>query len=61
MAWSARHHGRGNLVLTPSFEVGPYYVDEELNRSDVARDSNSQAQQNGVSLAITVVVHQVQG
>jgi protocatechuate 3,4-dioxygenase beta subunit len=40
-------------VLTPEETVGPYFVEEKLNRSDLTTDSNVL---NGVPLALTLTV-----
>lgn len=49
----------GNLVMTPTVEVGPFWVEELLNRSDVLSDPNTGTVQQGVALALDVYLHEV--
>ncbi|MDQ8045719.1 MAG: twin-arginine translocation signal domain-containing protein [Patulibacter sp.] len=41
-------------VMTPAKTVGPYFVDEKLNRSDVRANTSDGAVQAGVPLALTL-------
>jgi protocatechuate 3,4-dioxygenase beta subunit len=43
----------GSCLVRPELTEGPYYVDEELNRSDIRSDSASGSLQDGALLALT--------
>jgi protocatechuate 3,4-dioxygenase beta subunit len=51
----------GTCVLTPSKTEGPYFVDEKLNRSDIRVDPSTGAAQDGVKLALTMLVVRADG
>ncbi|HEY4649357.1 MAG TPA: intradiol ring-cleavage dioxygenase [Gemmatimonadales bacterium] len=42
-----------SCLVRPELTEGPYYVDEELNRSDIRSDPSSGAVQDGALLALT--------
>ena len=46
-------------VVRPELTEGPYYVDEELNRSDIRSDPTNGAVKDGALLALTFNVSQV--
>ncbi|HEY7294231.1 MAG TPA: intradiol ring-cleavage dioxygenase [Dehalococcoidia bacterium] len=46
-------------VVTPQETEGPYFVDEQLNRSDVRSDPTSGEVKDGVPLTLQIVVSQV--
>lgn len=46
----------GTCTLTPAKTVGPYFVDEKLNRSDVRANTSDGAVQAGVPLTLTLQV-----
>jgi len=46
-------------VLSPDLTEGPYFVDEQLNRSDIRIDPNTGAARPGVPLTITFNVYSV--
>jgi len=43
----------GSCLVRPELTEGPYYVDEELNRSDIRSDPASGSLQDGALLALT--------
>ncbi len=45
--------------MTPSETEGPYFVDERLNRSDIATDPTTGSKRSGVTLKLTFQVSQV--
>ena len=45
-------------VLTPNITVGPYFVDEKLNRSDLTTNTTDTNVINGVPLAIQITILQ---
>ncbi|MBA3945448.1 MAG: intradiol ring-cleavage dioxygenase [Herpetosiphonaceae bacterium] len=48
-------------VVRPAVTEGPYYVDEELKRSDIRSDPGTGAVKDGVLLALTFNVSKVSG
>jgi protocatechuate 3,4-dioxygenase beta subunit len=48
-------------VVRPELTEGPYYVNEDLNRSDIRSDPATGAMSAGVPLAVTFRVSQVAG
>jgi protocatechuate 3,4-dioxygenase beta subunit len=46
----------GTCVMTPAKTVGPYFVDERLNRSDVRANTSDGALQSGVPLTLRLQV-----
>jgi protocatechuate 3,4-dioxygenase beta subunit len=46
-------------VVRPEVTEGPYYVDENLNRSDIRADTNSGVVKEGIPLLLTFNVSQV--
>jgi protocatechuate 3,4-dioxygenase beta subunit len=48
-----------SCVVRPGVTEGPYYVDEELNRSDVRSDPSSGVVKEGALLALTFNVSQI--
>jgi protocatechuate 3,4-dioxygenase beta subunit len=46
-------------VVRPEVTEGPYYVNEDLNRSDIRSDPSSGAVKEGIPLALTFKVSQV--
>jgi protocatechuate 3,4-dioxygenase beta subunit len=48
-------------VVRPEVTEGPYYVDEDLNRSDIRSDPASGAVKEGVPLLLTFNISQVSG
>ena len=51
----------GSCVVRPELTEGPYYVDENLNRSDIRSDSGTGAVKDGALLALTFMVSRVTG
>ncbi len=49
----------GKIVLSPTGEEGPFWVDEALNRVDVRTDTATQTAQAGVPLDLTFNVYNV--
>src|SRR5947209_19969071 len=47
-----------SCVLTPELTVGPYFVDEKLNRSDLTTNTTDTNVINGVPLAIQITILQ---
>ena len=47
-----------SIVLTPEETEGPYWVDEQLNHSDLATDSTDNSIQVGLPLVLAVTVSQ---
>lgn len=47
-----------SIVLTPEETEGPYWVDEQLNRSDLATDPTDNSIQAGLPLVLAVAVSQ---
>jgi protocatechuate 3,4-dioxygenase beta subunit len=45
-----------SCVMTPAKTVGPYFVDEKLNRSDVRSDTSTGAVQAGVPLTLKMQI-----
>jgi protocatechuate 3,4-dioxygenase beta subunit len=50
-----------SCVLTPAKTEGPYFVDEKLNRSDIRTDPTDGSVEDGVALALTMVVVRADG
>src|SRR5437763_15991631 len=57
----ARSGGQQNAVIaaascvaSPELTIGPYFVDEELNRSDIRTDPTDGATQSGTPLTLTL-------
>jgi protocatechuate 3,4-dioxygenase beta subunit len=50
-----------SCVLTPSKTEGPYFVDKQLNRSDVRTDPTDGTAQAGIPLTLTMVVARAGG
>src|SRR5882724_13364062 len=50
--------GTGNAacILTPELTVGPYFVDEKLNRSDLTTDTTDTNVTNGVPLTLQLFI-----
>lgn len=46
-------------IVVPALTQGPYFVDENLNRSDIRADTNSGTVRDGTPLALTFAVSQV--
>jgi len=54
--------GSGPLcIVRPAQTEGPYFVDEQLNRSDIRSDPSSGAVKPGTPLALTVVASRLSG
>ena len=51
----------GSCVVRPELTEGPYYVDEELNRSDIRSDPSTGTVKPGALLRLTVNVSQITG
>ena len=51
----------GSCVVRPELTEGPYYVDEELNRSDIRSDPSNGTVKPGALLQLTFNVSQVTG
>ena len=51
----------GSCVLAPSLTQGPYWVDENLNRSDVRSNSDGTTTQSGAKLTLTMTVFDYDG
>lgn len=51
---NARAATDGACVLTPALTIGPYFVDEELNRSDVTIGANTTFVTDAVPLSLTI-------
>ena len=62
MTWAGLRKNRGTafaqstIVQTPSLTEGPYFVDEQLNRSDIRIDPTNGSIQSGLPLLLRVVV-----
>jgi len=50
--------GNASCILTPELTVGPYYVDEKLNRSDLTADTTDTNVTNGVPLTLQMFIMQ---
>ncbi|MEX2301480.1 MAG: hypothetical protein WD733_11120 [Bryobacterales bacterium] len=48
-----------DCVLSPEMTEGPYWVDEDLNRSDIRANSASGAAKAGALLTLSITVHSV--
>jgi protocatechuate 3,4-dioxygenase beta subunit len=48
-----------DCVLSPEMTEGPYWVDEDLNRSDIRANSESGAAKAGALLTLSITVHSV--
>lgn len=53
--WSS---GSASCVLTPSLTVGPYFVDDKLNRSDLTTNTSDANVLNGTPLSLTLTVEE---
>jgi protocatechuate 3,4-dioxygenase beta subunit len=51
----------GSCVVRPELTEGPYYVDEELNRSDIRSDPSTGTAKPGALLQLTFNVSQITG
>jgi protocatechuate 3,4-dioxygenase beta subunit len=51
----------GSCVASPEMTIGPYFVDEELNRSDIRTDPTDGTTQTGVPLTLALYVMDVSG
>jgi protocatechuate 3,4-dioxygenase beta subunit len=50
-----------NLVATPEVEEGPFFVDEELNRSDVITDTTRKSVAEGSPIAVHLTIYSLKG
>lgn len=50
--------GNASCILTPELTVGPYFVDEKLNRSDLTADTTDTNVTNGVPLTLQMFIMQ---
>lgn len=50
-----------SCVLTPEETVGPYFVDEKLNRSDLTTNTTDANVLNGIPLALTLTIMNYNG
>jgi protocatechuate 3,4-dioxygenase beta subunit len=48
-----------DCIVRPEMTIGPYFVDEQLNRSDIRSDSSDNSVKEGVPLTINIVVTNV--
>lgn len=48
-----------DCVVRPEMTIGPYFVDEQLNRSDIRLNSADNSMKEGVSLTLNIVVASV--
>src|SRR5437588_4238862 len=48
--------GSASCVLTPELTVGPYFVDERLNRSDLTTNTTDTNVTNGAPLALSIYI-----
>jgi len=48
-------------VVSPEMTEGPYFVDEMLNRSDIRADPSDGSEAEGIPLALTLNLYQVNG
>ena len=53
---SAAGSGGASCVLTPELTIGPYFVDEPLNRSDITTDIDTGAPVQGTALNLSLYV-----
>src|SRR5438094_402504 len=53
--WSS---GSASCVLTPRLTVGPYFVDDKLNRSDLTTNTSDANVLNGTPLSLTLTVEE---
>ena len=51
----------GTCVVRPALTIGPFFVDERLNRSDIRSDPTTGVVQSGVVLNLTFQVSQLTG
>ncbi|BFU94088.1 MAG: Intradiol ring-cleavage dioxygenase [Nitrospira sp.] len=64
LLWPRRAAASGSdplCVVRPAQTEGPYFVDEQLNRSDIRSDPTEGAIKPGTPLALTVVVSRIGG
>lgn len=50
-----------SCILTPANTEGPYYVDEQLNRSDITSDPSDGSVKEGVPLNLGFTVYRIDG
>jgi protocatechuate 3,4-dioxygenase beta subunit len=50
-----------SCVVSPTMTVGPYFVDEQLNRSDIRADPASGAVKEGAPLRLAITIQSVRG
>ena len=50
--------GSASCVLSPALTIGPYFVDEKLNRSDLTTDTNDTNVTDAIPLALAITVQQ---
>lgn len=50
----------GSCIVRPELTEGPYYVDTNLNRSDIRADTNSSSAKEGASLTLTFNVSRIE-
>ena len=48
-----------DCVVRPEMTIGPYFVDEQLNRSDIRSNAADTSVKEGVSLTLNIVVASV--
>lgn len=48
-----------DCVVRPEMTIGPYFVDEQLNRSDIRSDSSDNSVKEGIPLTINIAVASV--
>jgi protocatechuate 3,4-dioxygenase beta subunit len=48
-----------DCVVRPELTIGPYFVDEQLNRSDIRSDSSDNSVKEGVPLTLNIIVASV--
>src|SRR5919197_654490 len=48
--------GSGACVLAPELTIGPYFVDEKLNRSDLTTNTDNPNVLNGVPLTLNIYI-----
>jgi protocatechuate 3,4-dioxygenase beta subunit len=58
---SSGSSGTYNVLATPEVTEGPFFVDENLNRSNLVEGATDPNVFNGLPLSLVFAVHQVQG
>ncbi len=48
--------GNASCILAPELTIGPYFVDEKLNRSDLTTDTTNPNVLNGVPLTLNIYI-----